>query len=129
MFETEVSPALVNGDITIESGDKLTEIQESFGLSPEDAEQAFLDIILKRAQSAMSRVKAELIRGREENCTEIVQRLVRYAQFVNGDLELQVEEATAWKIFNMYEAMDFEGEEAEAIEERKNLLKIALGLS
>ncbi len=129
MFEAEVSPALVNGDITIESGDKLSEIQESFGLSPEDAEQAFLDIILRRAQSAMSRVKSELIRGREENCSEIVQRLVRYAQFVNGDLELQVEESTGWKIFNMYEAMDFEGEEAESVEERKNLLKIALGLS
>jgi len=128
MFEAEVSPALVNGDITIESGDILSEIQESFGMTPEDAEKAFLDIILRRAKAAMSRVKAELLRGREENCAEIVERLVRYAQFVNGELELQVEEGTAWKIFNLYESMDFDGADKDAVEANKDMLKIALGL-
>lgn len=129
MFEAEVSPALVNGDLTIESGDVLSETQESFGLSPEDAEKVFLDIILRRAQSAMSRLKAELLRGREENCPEIVERLVRYSQFVNGELELQVEESTGWKIFNLYDSMDFEGVDAETVDSNKDMLKIALGLS
>ena len=86
MCEAEVSPALVSGDLTIESGNVLTETQESFGLSPEDAEKIFLDIILQRGRSAMSRLKAELLRGREENCPEIVERLVRYSQFVHGEL-------------------------------------------
>merc|ERR1719326_982395 len=126
MFEAEVSPALVNGDLTIESGDVLTETQESFGLSPEDAEKIFLDIILKRAQAAMSRLKAELLRGREENCPEIVERLVRYSQFVNGELEVEVEESTGWKIFNLYDSMDFEGVDAETVDSNKDLLKIAL---
>ena len=129
MFEAEVSPALVNGDLTIESADVLSETQESFGLSPEDAEKVFLDIILRRAQAAMSRLKAELLRGREENCPEIVERLVRYSQFVNGELELQVEESTGWKIFNLYDSMDFEGADAETVESNKDMLKIALGLS
>ncbi len=129
MFEAEVSPALVSGDLTIESGEALSEIQESFGLSPEDAEKIFLNIILQRGRSAMSRLKAELLRGREENCPEIVQRLVRYAQFVNGELELEVEESTAWKIFNLYDSMDFEGVESESVESSKDMLKIALGLS
>ena len=86
MFEAEVSPALVSGDLTIESGNVLTETQESFGLSPEDAEKIFFDIILQRGRLAMSRLKAELLRGREENCPEIVERLVRYSQFVHGEL-------------------------------------------
>jgi hypothetical protein len=129
MFETEVSPALVNGELTIESADVLTEIQESFGLSPEDAETAFLDIILRRASSAMSRIKAELLRGRDENCGEIVERLLRYGQFVNGELELKLDEATGWKIYNMYEAMDHEDVDKETIESNKEILKTALGLS
>ena len=130
MFEAEVSPALVSGDLTIESGDVLTETQESFGLSPEDAEKIFLDIILQRGRLAMSRLKAELLRGsREENCPEIVERLVRYFQFVNGELELDVEESTAWKIFYLYDSMDLEGIESETVESKKEMLKIALGLS
>mmetsp|Transcript_7078 Transcript_7078/g.8053 ORF Transcript_7078/g.8053 Transcript_7078/m.8053 type:complete len:1125 (-) Transcript_7078:49-3423(-) len=129
MFEIEVSPALVNGDITIESGDLLTEIQESFGMIPEDAEKMFLDIILRRAKSAMSRIKAELLRGREENCVDIVLRLMRYGQFVNGELELSVDEATGWKIFNMYDSMDFEDMDKETVESNKSVLKISLGLS
>ena len=129
MFESEVSPALVSGDLTIDSGDDLTEIQESFGLSPEDAEKVFLDIIIRRASAAMKRVKAELLRGRDENCVDIVERLVRYAQFVNGELELQVEEATGWKIFNLYESMDFDGVEKDTVDNNKELLKTALSLS
>lgn len=129
MFEAEVSPALVNGEITIESGDVLSDIQESFGMSPEDAEKIFLDIILRRAKAALTRIKAELLRGREENCSEIVERLVRYAQFVNGELELEVEEKTGWRIFNMYESMDFDGIEKDSIEANKEMLKTALGLN
>jgi hypothetical protein len=130
LFEAEVSPGLVNGDITIESGDILSEIQESLGLTPEEAEKLFFDIICERAKAAMTRIKAEILRGREENSTEIILRLVRYAQFVNGeDLNLSVDESTAWKIFNLYDSMDFSDEDSDKVESNKVILKTALNLS
>jgi hypothetical protein len=129
LFESEISPALVEGEITIENADILSEIQESLGMDPETAEDVFRDILRKRAQAVMSRIKAELLRGRAENCPELIIRLVRYAQFVNGeDLELNVNESNAWKIFNMYDAMDFEGQDPESVESNKEILKVALNL-
>jgi len=130
LFESEVSPALVNGEISLETGDVLSEIQDSLGMLPEDAEKIFLDILVKRAQAVMRRMKAEILRGREENCPELILRLVRYAQFTNGeDLDLSVEESSGWKLFNLYDAMDFEGEDAEAVETNKDVLKRALNLN
>jgi len=129
MFETEVSPALVDGLITMESGDVLSEIQDSLGMDPEEAEKVFFNILQRRAQGVMSRIKAEILRGRDENCPELILRLVRYAQFVNGeDLELSVIESSAWKIYNMYDAMDFEDEDSDAIKANKDMLKTALNL-
>jgi len=130
MFETEISTALVNGDITIENGSILSDIQESLGMDPEEAEKVFLGILQKRAQGVMKRIKSEFLRGRDENCAELILRLVRYAQFVNGeDLELSVNEENAWKTYNMYDAMDFEGQDSEVIESNKELLKTALSLN
>ncbi len=129
MFEAEVSPGLVEGEITIESGDVLSEIQDSLGMDPEEAEAVFLGILQKRAQAVMSRIKGEILRGREDQCSDLILRLVRYSQFVNGeDLNLTVDESNAWKIYNMYDAMDFEGQESDAVEANKDLLKIALNL-
>ena len=129
MFEMEVTPSLLDGEITIESGDILSEIQDGLGLTPEEAEQIFEDIIDKRSKIAMGRIKGELLRGRDENCVELIERLVRFAQFVNGELDLDVEENTAWKIFNLYESMDFEAQDEEIVENNKDLLKIALNLN
>lgn len=128
MFEAEVSPGLTSGEITTESGEILTEIQESLGLSPEEASKMFESILEKRATAAMTRIKAELLRGREEECVDIVVRLVRYSQFVNGELDLDVDEATGWTVYNLYDKMAFEGVDAETVEENKSLLKTALGL-
>ena len=130
LFECEVSPALVNGDISIDSGEILSEIQDSLGMDPEEAEKVFFRILVARAQGVMNRIKGEILRGREENCPELILRLVRYAQFVNGeDLELKVDESNGWKVFNLYDAMDFEGQDAETIESNKVLLKVALNLN
>jgi hypothetical protein len=129
MFEAEISPSLVSGDLSIESGDVLSDIQESLGMDPEEAEKVFLEILQKRAKAVTSRIKGELLRGRDDNCPELILRLVRYAQFVNGeDLNLNIIESNAWKIYNMYESMDFEGQTSEAIEANKELLKTALNL-
>jgi hypothetical protein len=129
MFEAEVSPGLVNGDITIESGDLLSEIQDSLGLTSEEAEKIFEGILDKRAKAAISRMRAEILRGREDNCVDIVQRLLRYAQFVNGELGLTVDESTAWKIYNLYDKMDFDGQDKDEVQNNKELLKTTLGLS
>ena len=130
LFESEVSPALVNGEITMDNGDQLSEIQDSLGMDPEEAEKIFFDILVRRAQAVLGRMKAEILRGREENCADLIERLVRYAQFTEGeDLELNVDETNGWKIFNLYEAMDFEGQDAEVVSSNKALLKTALNLS
>ena len=128
MFESEVSPGLANGDISIESGEVLSEIQESLGLTPEEAESLFEGILDQRAKAAISRVKGELLRGREDEAVPIIERIVRYSQFVEGAFDLGVEESTAWQIYNVYDAVDFESIDTETTEKNKSLLKTALGL-
>lgn len=128
MFEQEIVPALQSGEITADNQDMLAEIQESLNMEPEECESIFERTILKLAEDAVSDVEAEVLRGREENTTDVMRQIVRYAAFFGGDLDLTVEEPTAWSIYNIYEALDFSGEDAEAVEENKELMKVALGL-
>lgn len=129
LFEEEISPALVEGEITIENGEKLSEVQESLGISPEEAEIVLVGMIEKRSKAAAGRIKAELLRGREENCVDLIHRLVRYAKFVNGDLALDLDEATAWKTYNLYDAMEFKDQDPDDVESNKSILMKALGIS
>ena len=90
----------------------------------------FEKTVLRLAKDGLGLIVSELMRGREENTVDQIIQLVRYAAFMGGDLDLTVEEeATAWQIFNIYEAFDFSGVDAETVEENKELLKIALGVS
>ena len=89
----------------------------------------FETVLLRLAKQAMDLINAELLRGRDENTVDLIKELVRYAAFVDGDLGLNVEEATAWQTVNIYEAFDFGGEDSEAIEANKETLKAALGIS
>jgi len=129
MFEIEVVPGLMNGEITVESAELLTEIQESLGLTPEECEELFEGILDKRASAVLTNIKGELLRGREENATDLIKKLVRFASFVDGELGLEIDEANAYAIFNLYEKFDFSEEEKESVEEKKKLLKVALGIS
>ena len=129
MFEMEITPQLNRGEITINNADLLTEVQESLGLTEEEAEKVFENIVDKRAKVYIGQVKGEILRGREDNCAEAIKKIVSLAQFVDGELGLEVEEATAYKIFNLYEAIDFSDEEKEDVEANKDLLKVALGLA
>jgi len=129
MFEMEITPQLNRGEITIKNADLLTEVQESLGLTEEEAEKVFENIVDKRAKVYIGQVKGEILRGREDNCADAIKKIVSLAQFVDGELGLEVEEATAYKIFNLYEAIDFSDEEKEDVEANKDLLKVALGLS
>ena len=125
----EITPQLNRGEITIKNADLLTEVQESLGLTEEEAEKVFENIVDKCAKVYIGQVKGEILRGREDNCADAIKKIVSLAQFVDGELGLEVEEATAYKIFNLYEAIDFSDEEKEDVEANKDLLKVALGLS
>jgi hypothetical protein len=129
MFESEIIPGLSSGEISAENSDVLTEIQESLNLDPDECEAMFEATLLKLAKTAMDLTKAELLRGREENTVDLIKELVRYAAFMEGDLGLNVDEATAYQVFNIYEAFDFSGEDADKIETNKELLQVALGIA
>ena len=128
MFESEIVPLLKSGEITADNSDTLTEIQESLNLDPDECEAMFEAVLLRLAKQAMDLINAELLRGREENTVDLIKELVRYAAFVDGDLGLNVEEAQAYQISNIYEAFDFTGEDAEQVEANKELLKAVVGI-
>lgn len=129
MFESEVTPALKNGEITADSADVLTEIQESLGLEADECESMFEGLLMRLSKSAMELIKGELLRGREENTVELIYELVRYAGFTGGDLGLEVDEAIANQILNIYDAFDFEGQDEEQVAANRELLEVAVGLS
>lgn len=129
MFEGEVIPGLQSGEITVENADILTEIQESLGIDAAECETMFENVLMRLSKNAMDLIKGELMRGREDNTVDLVKNIVRYAEFVEGDLNLDVDEATAYKIFNIFEALDFSGTEPEKVESDKELLKLALRIT
>jgi hypothetical protein len=129
MFEGELIPGLKNGDITVDSVDVLTELQESLGLDPDDCETIFESILLRLAKKTYETVSSELLRGREENCVDLIKELVRYAKFSEGELGLQVPEEIGNSIYNIYEALDFGDEDEETVESDKALLRTALSMS
>ena len=128
MFENEVTPALQSGELTADNNDMLMEIQESLGMDPEECENIIMRRIIDLAASALVFIEGELMRGREDKTTEAILEIVRYAAFLDGELDLEVEEPTAWSIYNLYDSFDFSGQDAAVVEENKELLKIALGL-
>ena len=129
MFEAEIIPGLKSGDITADNSELLGEVQESFGIEPEECESMFDTILVRLSKTALDLIKGELMRGREENTVDLIKELVRYAAFTGGELGLVVDEATGYQICNIYEAFDFTGESEETVEANKELLKEALGLS
>lgn len=128
MFESEITPGLKDGSINVENSDILGEIQESLGVDPDECETMFEALLMRLSKNAFELIKGELLRGREENTVDLIKELVRYAAFTEGDLGLEVEEATGNQILNIYEAFDFTGVDAEQVETNKQLLRSAMGL-
>lgn len=128
MFEKEITPAVKAGEITDDNQDLLAEIQESLNLDQEECEAVFFKTVQRLAQEALAEVEAELLRGREETTVDLIVQITRYAAFFGGELDFEVEEPTAWSIYNLYEAIDFTGQDAEVVEDNKELLQVALGL-
>jgi len=129
MFEQEIIPALQSGELTADNNDAMVDIQESLNMDPDECETVFERTVLRLADDALKLIVSELLRGREENTTGLIVEIIRYAAFFGGDLDLTVEEPTAWAISNTYESFDFSGQDKEAVEANKELLKIALGIS
>lgn len=128
MFEAEITPSLKSGELSVDSFDLISEVQESLGLEPEDAESAFESLLARLSTNAMNLIKGEIMRGREENAIEPIQELVRYGRFTEGDLGLEVDESSAHKIYNVFDALDFDGVDNDRVEEDKKILKTALNL-
>ena len=128
MFEQEIIPALKSGELTVDDNESMVDIQESLNMNPDECETVFERTVLRLADDALKLIVSELLRGREENTTELIVEIIRYAAFFGGDLDLTVEEPTAWAIYNIYEAFDFSDQDTETVEENKELLKVALGL-
>lgn len=129
MFENEIVPALKAGEITAEDSEILGDIQESLNLEPEECEAMFENTLMTLSKSAYSIVRGEVLRGREENTVDTIKELIRYAAFTGGDLGLEVDESMANTIVNIYESFDFQGQDNEQVEENKELLRAALGIS
>lgn len=129
MFESEITPGLKSGGITADNSDILAEIQESFGLEPEECENMFEGALMRLAKQAYDLINSEMMRGREDNCVDLLNELVRYAAFTDGELGLKDDEATNNLILNIYDSLDFAGESEETVEANKELLKEALNLS
>jgi hypothetical protein len=129
MFECEVVPGLKSGTITADNSELLGEIQESIGIEPEDCEVMFENLLGTLSKNAYGVIKGEILRGREENTVDLIKELIRYAAFADGNLGLEVDEAMGHKVLNIYEALDFEGEDQEQVETNKELLRKAMGLS
>lgn len=128
MFEQEIIPALKSGELTADNNEAMVDIQESLNMDPDECETVFERTVLRLADDALKLIVSELLRGREENTTKLIAAIIRYAAFFGGDLDLTVEEPTAWAIVNIYEAFDFSGQDSEIVEENKQLLQISLGL-
>lgn len=129
MFESEIIPALKSGEITADNSDYLTEVQESLNMDADELEAVFEKTVLRLAKQAMDLIRSEFLRGRDDNLVDVINELVRYAAFMDGDLDLTVEEADAYKVFNIYEAFDFSGQDPEQVERNKDLLKVAVGIA
>jgi len=129
VFEIEVAPGLDSGEITVENGGILAEIQQSLGLSEKDAEESLSTLLLQRSQILGSDIEGAMRRGRISNIVEPVKLLVRYGAFLNGELGIEMEDGVGQQVFNAYENFDNEGLSKEEVEQNQEMLKIILSLS
>lgn len=129
MFEREIIPGLISGEITVGNSDSMVEIKESLNIDDDECEAVLGKTVLFLAKDTMDTIEGEILRDREENTVDLINQLVRYAAFMDGDLQLRVQEATARQVYNIYNAFDFSEEDTEIVEENKELLKVALGIS
>jgi hypothetical protein len=124
----EIAPGIDSGEITMDSGDLIAEVQESLGLTEEEGEEVIANLITDRAALLYVGVRSAMLRGLDVDALENIQKLIQYGRFVDGELGLKVAEKDAWQAFTIYDNSDFTGLDEEAVKERKRLLKKVVGL-
>ena len=129
MFGIEVTAGIDAGEITTETAEIITEIQESLGLAGEDCQRILEGIIERKTVDAIYKIEKELLRGRDENCVSDIKEMLKYAAFLGGEVEgVELTEETANKIINIYDSVDMSDVDPEVVQENKELLRIAVGL-
>lgn len=63
-----------------------------------------------------------------DQCIDPIKKLIRFASFVGGEVDVEVRKDRAYKIVSMFEAADFGEETPDVLEAQKQVLKTALGL-
>lgn len=130
MFAVEIMSGIDADEILPESGELLTEIQESLGLSVEDCERILAGIVERKTVDAIYKIEKEILRGREENCVPEIKEMLKYAAFVGGEVEgIELNEETANKIVNIYDSVDISDADIEVVTKNKELLRVAVGLA
>jgi len=128
MVEEEISSLFMNDKISFKCGRIFSEIQETINLSPQEAQKLFRKILIQRAKAMFAKIRSQIWRGREKNIIQLIECLIQWAQFVNGELDLDVDEATGWKIYNIYDTIDVGEKDPLEIDSKKKVLKRALCL-
>lgn len=128
MFEIEVGPGLVSGEITVKNGDILAEVQDSLGLDEEDAEDALRKFLLAKSKKIAETIEGAIRRGRIGAIVDPVKELIRYGSFLNGELEIKMEEEVGQQVYNTYGNFDREGMSEEEFNDSQDMLKTILSL-
>ncbi|KAL3795270.1 hypothetical protein HJC23_008355 [Cyclotella cryptica] len=128
MFSMEIAPGIDSGEITMDSGDLIAEVQESLGLTEDEGEEVIANLIIDRAALLYVGVRSAMLRGLDVDALENIEKLIQYARFVDGELGLKVAEKDAWQAFTIYDNSDFTGLDEDTVKERKRLLKKVVGL-
>jgi hypothetical protein len=129
LFVLEITDGIEKGTITPDNAEYIAEVQEGLGISEEDCEKAFANSVSRKVDDSLERINKELLRGREDLCIGPIMTIVRFASFLDGEVDgVSVKEDRAYKILGMFEASDFGGLAADAIENQKQVLKKTLGL-
>jgi hypothetical protein len=128
MFSLEISPGIDSGEITMDSGDLIAEVQESLGLTEEEGEEIISNLITERAALLYVSIRSSLLRGFEFEALDDINKLIQYARFVDGDLGLIISDRDAHHAFSVYDNSDKSGIDEEKLKERERLLKKTLGL-
>jgi hypothetical protein len=128
MFSQEISPGIDSGEITMDSGDLIAEVQESLGLTEEEGEEIIAKLITERAAMLYVTVRSCLLRGFEAEALDEMNKLIQYARFVDGDLGLEVSERDANHVMSVYESSDLSAIDEKTLAERKRLLQKTVGL-
>jgi len=131
MFSIELVRGISSGMITPQNTTQLVDLQESYSLSPEQAEQTLFTVLTKQCTKALEEIYTHLMRGREYACVPEIQKLLQYAQFESKLLQNQsiLDQNFADKVFIIYDNSIGVKLEKEEAEHNKRLLTEMLGLS